>query len=439
MMFSPACMLLAVTGMFVPAQNDGASPPQGSPAPVDLVAIAKAEAVRERAAIESKVGEIVVDLRKSSDDTLGFIQTRIDELAKLGAPAVRAMIAVMDHGDADPGSVNAGVNAAKALARSGVPGLVEQLRTLGANGKRYGRRNAVLALGLCGDASLVPFLTERLADAEGEVVREAVVALGRVGADRAEPLLVPFLQSADASLVAATITALAETDAKSSAADVVARIQKELGATPPNEALVRAGVAFLEKRPSPAGIGPLEQVLLAGNTDVGLRSQAVAGLMATARKDSGSRKDVLRVLRDSIKLLPRGPMREAAKGMNELGDDSGVKIVTEDLDRQIEKSGSNVSARYKRADLLLEFGKWKEANRDLKEALKVDRDPADPEWLNLALARSFAGMGRYSDASKHVAKLERTDVTQLPNLYAEFLPMLNDSRYEKAFAAPAGK
>lgn len=439
MIVSPGCTLAVVSCMFALTQNDGASPKDGAPPANDLVAVAKAEAVRERAAIEARVGEIVGDLRKSSDESLGFIQTGIDALAKLGAPAVRATLAVMDHVDADPGSINAGVNAAKAIARSAIPGITDTLKTLGTSGKRFGRRNAVLALGLCGDASLVPFLTEKLADGEPEVVREAVVALGRVGADQAEPLLVPFLQSADAGLVAATITALAESKAKNSAADVVARLQKELGSDPHDDALVRAGVTFLEKCPLAAGVAPLEQVLLRGNTEVGLRSQAVAALMATARKETTARKEVLRVLRDAIKLLPRGPMRDAAKGMNELGDDSGVKIVTEDLDRQIEKSGSNVGARYKRADLLLDFGKWKEANRDLKEALKVDRDPADPEWLNLALARSYAGMGRFSDASKHVTKLEKTDVTQLPTLYPEFQPMLNDSRYEKAFAAPSGK
>lgn len=439
MMVSPACTLLALSCMFAPTQNDGAAPAPAAPAVNDLIAIAKAEAVRERAAIEAKVGEIVGELRKSSDESLAFIQNHIDMLAKLGAPALRATLAVMDHGDADPGSINAGVNAAKAIARSGLPGLVDELRTLGSTGKRFGRRNAVLALGLCGDASLVPFLTERLADPEVEVVREAVVALGRVGADQAEALLVPFLQSADAGLVAATITALAETGAEHSAADIVARFDKELAAEPKHDGLVRAGVMFLERHPATAGIGPLERVLLGGNTDLGLRSEAVAALMATARKETTTRKEVLRVLRDAIKLLPRGPMRDAAKGMNELGDDSGVKIVTEDLDRQIEKNGSNIAARYKRADLLLDFGKWKEANRDLKEALKVDRDPADPEWLNLSLARSYAGMGRYSDASKHVTKLARTDVTQLPNQYPEFQPMVNDSRYERAFAAPADK
>lgn len=438
MIVSPAGTLIAVTCAFAAYSTQEPSPPAQSPTK-DLLSVANAEAVRERAAVEAKVGELIGDLRKSSDESLGFIQNGIDALAKLGAPALRPLLTVMDHADGDPGSVNAGVNAAKAIARSGVPGVVDELRKLGTEGKRFGRRNAVLALGLCGDATLVPFLTERLADPEAEVVHEAIVALGRVGSEQAEPLLIPFLQSADTNLVAATITALAETEAKQSSADVVARIQKELGVDPRSDALIRAGVTFLEKRPVAAGIQPLEAVLLAGNTDVGLRTQAVAGLTATARKESSTRKEVLRVLRDSIKLLPRGPMRDAAKGMNELGDDSGVKIVTEDLDRQIDKNSSNISARYKRADLLLEFGKWKEANRDLKEALKVDREPADPEWLNLSLARSYAGMGRYSDATKHVTKLERTDVTQLPNLYPEFQPMLNDSRYEKAFLPPNQK
>ncbi|MBI4878590.1 MAG: HEAT repeat domain-containing protein [Planctomycetes bacterium] len=388
---------------------------------------------REQAALRARVEVLLRDLQSSSDHSLGFISGKIDELVGIGLPALEFLAAALNHETAAPGAVNAGVNAARALGR--IPGqeVTEALVRVAREGGAFGRRNAALALGLRADPALMPVLKELLAAEDKGVVCEALRALGRIGGAEARELLRGFVAAREAAVAAAAIQGLASAAGEECRDDVLARLREDLGSASPAEDLVAAALDYFTAFPAAEAVPELERALQLGNATPRTQSAAIAALRATGLAHSRMRKRVLETLQAATRVGLRATVKAAALAMLDLGDDSGVAAVTADLDFEPNRSPKNYTARYRRADLYLEFRRWREAANDLKEGLKQEKDPREPNEVYFALARAYAGMGQFGPAAKYLSQLPEQDFSSLPARYPEFAEMAADPRYARIF------
>jgi tetratricopeptide (TPR) repeat protein len=196
---------------------------------------------------------------------------------------------------------------------------------------------------------------------------------------------------------------------------------------------VFAAFSYLTRRPYPDALADVHQQVKNRSSTVRVRTQAVETLRAMARADSRRTKDVLPVLNAALAAGPKVVTDAAALAMNELGDDSGIAVVTASLDEEIETNPKNYTALYQRGEVFLRFGIWKQARRDFQDGLKLEKDPREPNRVHLGLARASAGLKQYKDAEKWLRRLIDTDYSALPDMYPEFRDMATDSRYGRLF------
>lgn len=399
----------------------------------DLLSVARLEAEREQAALLAQVDRLLEELRASADDSLAFVAAKVAELAAIGAPALDKLAAAMNHDDPSPSATNAGINAGRALARIPGSAALAALTRLAQEGGRSGRLNAVRALGLRGDAGARPLLEQILAEGDQAAQEECLVALGRIGGAEAAAVLEGYVAAEHAEIAVAAIRGLSDCGSDAASDKIRLRLLAELGATEPAEPVVQAALHYFARHPDARALAEIARALEAQSATAGRRIEAIAALRALGLAQPATAKEVLELLRGATRLGLRAVVREAALAMLDLGDDSGVGAVTADLDVEIERNPRNYNARYRRAEVFLEFKKWSQAANDLRDGLKIERDPRDPERVHLDLARAYAGMGRYGDAARSLAKLVATELAALPAAYPEFRPMAQDSRYARHF------
>ena len=415
------------------AQGQTESTSEQTPEPRDLLGIAKAEARRERAALTGRVSQLLNELRSSSDENLAFIRKKIDELQAIGPPAVEQLATAMNHSGNESAEVNAGINACRALA--GIQGqqAAATLTRLTREGGKCGRQNAVRALGLRGDPSILPVLEKLLSDEDSDLVRLAIDAIGSLGGKDAETLLTGFIDSKDAAFASTAVSGLARLAIAAAGEQVLSRLRAELGTTSPASEVIVACVMFLKACPSPEAIPELQLALEGTTAPLSRRLAAVEALLAVGEQTSGSRKAVLKILKSATQGGLRAVIKSSALAMARLGDDSGVSAVAADLDVEIGQNPKNYNALYKRAELYLEFSKWQRAASDFRDGLRQEKDPRDPDRVYLGLARAYAGMGRYADAAKYLHRMPDARVKSLPEEYEVFREMAADSRHGRVF------
>ncbi|MEJ5343928.1 MAG: HEAT repeat domain-containing protein [Chloroflexus sp.] len=162
------------------------------------------------------------------------LRERVAEaLAKLGIPAVPALVQALGDGDADvreaaaaalgrigdaaavpalvpvlrDGYADVREAAAAALGQIGAPAVPALVQALG-DGDANVRRAAAAALGQIGDAAAVPALVRALGDGERQVREAAAAALGQIGDAQAVPALVRALKYGNALVRWAAAAAL---------------------------------------------------------------------------------------------------------------------------------------------------------------------------------------------------------------------------------------
>jgi len=429
----PSILILLASAAGLAGAQSESTPAAPAAEPRDLLSIAKTEADRERAALTSRVSQLLNELRSSSDGSLAFIQKKIEELRAIGAPAIEMLAEAMNHtSDASP-EINAGINASRALAGIHGQQAAGALTRLTREGGKFGRLNAVRALGLRGDPTFLPVLEKLLTDEDPELVRLAIEAIGGLGGPGSEALLIRFIDSKEAAYTSTAIAGLAQLAAKAAAPQILARLRKELAAAEPAANVIEAGVSYLKVCPLAEALPELQQALEGSAAPLSRRLAAVEALLATGQSVSGTRKAVLKILRTASLGALRAVTKAAALAMAELGDDSGISAVTADLDREIDQNPRNYNALYKRAELYLEFSKWQRAASDFRDGLRQEKDPRDPDRVYLGLAHAYAGMSRYADAAKYLNRLPEARVKTLPEEYTVFREMADDSRYGRIF------
>ncbi len=428
--FVPALALGLVVATSAPAQNENAGT-NAAAARRDLLSVARAEAARERAAIDAQVVKLLDELKATTETNHSFITTRIDALVAFGPAAIPLLVSAMDHEDPTQGAQNAGTNAARAAAR--IPGqpVVNELTRVAKSGGKFGRKNVARCIGWRGDPVLLPILKELLANEDTDIQREGLLAVGMVGGKDAPELLRPFYEDTNAALASAAIHSAAQIADASSARALEQRLRAEISSPPTarDDRVLAALIEYFSAVPDPAVFDALDDVLRVTDTPVQVRIAAIDALAELALSQEGSKARVIDALRLATKAGLKSIVKAAALAMLRLGDPSGADDVTQDLDQEISRNKNNFNARYKRAEIYLDFYRYKDAQRDFSEGLRIEKDPRDPERVFVGIARAYAGMGRFSDAAKYLRKLPDRDFSDLPSLYSEFQGMASDPRY----------
>lgn len=424
---------LALCAVLAPVRAAQADDAVAPPVARDLLSIARREAEREREQLATRVQALLAELRSTSDANLGFVQDKIKEVAAIGPAALPVLMQAMDAEGVAPGAVNVRLNSARAAAAIGGPAALEALLGLAEKGSRTGRLHAAYALGLLRDQAALGAVKSLLAVEDADLQRESLLALGSIGGDEAVAILRSYVPSPQPLLAAAAVKGLADNADVPSAGAVQTRLSLELAATPPAEVLLTAALAFVAAVPTEAALAAAEGQLRSETASPPLREAAVRAVRAIGLAFDSSRKAAVESLEVALGSTARNVVLAAAHALDDLGDDSGIKAVTAELDVELGRNPKNYTARYKRAELLLEFGEWRDAQRDLNEGLKVDRDLRSPDKVHLMMARAYAGMKRPSDAVRFLSKLPKGACVQLPTVYPEFAEMAGDERYAKLF------
>lgn len=160
--------------------------------------------------------------------------------------------------------------------------------------------------------------------------------------------------------------------------------------------------------------------------------ETLATLGADAEKSV--RDDIIEFMKTLLDKESYDTVKKAAFLLNDLGEDCGVKVLTENYDRLIDKNGSAEYYFY-RGEIYLQFKKYKEARRDYQEGLRKDKKAGryGLQKAYLSLARCLAGEGRFKEAERNLKKAQLRDTTQLPKQYPEFEAMAQDDRYKHVF------
>jgi HEAT repeat protein len=410
------------------AGNTGA---QGS---LDIVAIARAEAAREAAALKARCETLLAELRSSTDENNPFVASRLAELAGHGSAAIDALLAAMNHPDVSPATRNAAVNAARALARIPGQAAVSGLLHLAREGQANGRRHAAIAIGARGDRSLLGVLRELVEDAEPQVVVQALIALGQLGGEESLLPLRKRVGDGDKSIAAAAMRGLASAKDAGAAEAIRNRLATELAGENRSDDLLEAACGYFATTPDEPATALCIAVFADPNRTREARIAAVHAMQFQASSLEAVRRGVVTVLVDGLQQAS-GPLLEAiAAGLYALGDERGLDQLTAGLDQQIRSEPKNFQARYQRGEILLQFRNYKAARRDYLDGLKIEREPRSPERVYVPLARCAAGLDDLREAEKHLKKLGDIDLSDLPRQFSEFARMANDSNYERLFA-----
>lgn len=140
----------------------------------------------------AKISEYIEQLQDDNLEDEYVRWSAADALAKIGTPAIPALIKVFKNE-----RLNARLWAARALGKMGIPALPALLAALKDDAPEI-RQGAVIALENVGHSSAVPFIIEALKDADEWVRSDAAIALGTLGDLSATPLLLEMLSDPEA-------------------------------------------------------------------------------------------------------------------------------------------------------------------------------------------------------------------------------------------------
>lgn len=449
---------LAITLLsVVSAPSAGAhQDPEGTKKGTDVVSVARKEAERESATLNARVKELLRYLMLKTDIADPAIDSRIEELVHIGSVAVPLLLGAMDYPENSPPESatplrNAGINAARAIARIPGPAVSAAIVKMSREGSVNGKRNAAIALGLRGDSSLFPALSDLvtlssksgLSQAEKDIVAQALIGVGVLGGAEAATLLERFISAGEGDHAAAAISGLSRIEKPSDAIlnAVVARLNTEIATTPPNEHVLASSFGFFATHPRSEVVDAAAKAISDPLRSAESRVQASHALRSIARKYESSKRKALSAMSESLQTASGAVLEEIALDMRELGDDAGIDAVVDPLSKQIREDPKNFALLYARGEAFFRLREFKLAKRDIVDALKKEKDPRQPERVYITIARCSISVDDAREAARWLKEFEDKsgdqDFSVLPRLYPEFTSMAKDPQYEKLFAPKA--
>ncbi len=395
----------------------------------NLLTIAEAEAKKQRALIDARIKSTLMQLGIYTDPSLDFVQQKMKEIISYGSHAVPLLVEAMENQSTERTQINAGRMAASILARIKDPRVRPEVQRMLIGGNDRAKINALHCLGHLGDQTGTAEIVALLESKNLELRSEALICLGLMQYAETRALVEPILQGEDAGLHLAAIRTLVHLGDGANE-DLVIPIFTVSG----DLVVIEAGIEFCHLFGTGQTVGPL--IALYGKE--GLRRKqrwSIIRALTEVGKRAGpsTHEPIIHFLKKHLSSPDNRTIKEVAFALNELGDDTGVKVRTAQLDRLISRH-SSAEYYFRRGEIYLEFKKYKQAQRDFNEGLRKDRKGGRyGTQVFISLARCYAAESRFADAERTLRKAEGQDFTRLPIEYAEFRQMADDPRYAKVF------
>ncbi len=423
----------------------GEGEPETSTKPSNLIDIARNEAEKERSATVNRIRTILRQLGIYTDPSLDFVQQKIREILSFGPTALPFLVEAMENPSDERTIVNSGRMAARILAGIDDPRVETEAYRLLTTGNDRAKINALHCLGSLGGSSYLKEIEALLQSENSDLVSEALFCLGRLKSPNTIKLATPFLQAEVAGQTAETTGRTADEIGNLKLAAI--RSLAQLGDPAAEELIlpviensvdlkvISAGIEFSYKSGTLRSANLLFTIYEKPYLKKKQRWAIISAITEIGKRSS--KDDIEPVLEFFKKLLDsrdNRTIREAAIALNELGDDSGVKVLTQQLDRLITKH-SSAEYYFRRGEIYLKFKKYKLAIRDFNDGLRKDRTGGriGMRKVLVSLARCYAATGRYADAERTLRKAGLQDITRFPYEYEEFRAMAENERYAKVF------
>lgn len=427
-----ATVLLTFWAGFISASPLRAQDETGAEAaggPPNLLTIAEAEARKQRALIDARIKSTLMQLGIYTDPTLDFVQQKMKEILSYGAHAVPLLIDAMENQSTERTQINAGRMAAAILARINDPRVRPEVQRMLAGGNDRAKINALHCVGHLGDQTSSADIVALLQSKNIELRSEALICLGLMKYGATRDLVAPILKEKDTGLHLAAIRALFHLGDPANE-DLVILIFPSTS----DLVVIEAGIEFCHAFGTRDAMGSLMGLYDKEGLRRKQRWSIIRALTEVGKRAGPSEQEpIVAFLKKNLSSPDNRTIKEVALALNELGDDTGVKICTEQLDRLISKH-SSAEYYFRRGEIFLEFRKYKLAQRDFNEGLRKDRKGGRyGAQVFISLARCYAAESRFADAERTLRKAEGQDFTRLPIEYSEFRQMADDPRHAKVF------
>jgi HEAT repeat protein len=402
--------------------------------PAGLLEVARIESLREKQIRDGKIKESILQLGIYTDPQLAFVRRKREEILAFGKHAVPHLVKAMETASGERTRINAGRIAAVILSEIDDPDIEPELLRLMASENENARANAIRCIGYMGLKAHTDLVRSNLQTENKELLAEALECLGRLGCGDIPEIASRYLKDKDSTVRVSAIRAL---DLQGRAGPEICTQVLAAFAESEDSAVQDAALDFLKKY----GGAECVPVLIERYEDGGIKRRErytiLSALTAIGmRIQDDSRGRIVEFLKGLLDQADFDTVKRAAFHLNDLGDDSGVEVLTGSMDKLIERHG-NAEYYFRRGEIFLQFKKYREARRDFLEGLRKDKRAGryGIQKVYIALARCYAGEERYPDAERYLRKAEPEDPAGLPLLYEEFVKMAEDPHYARLFEA----
>ncbi len=441
----PLLCLLVLLAVPTAAQTDGDPKKDDPPSPEadgpgeksepkkpNLIDIARKEAKKHHDRLCASIRETIRSLGIYTDPKLSIVEQKIDTIINTGALAIPLLVEAMENPSKERTLVNSGRMAALILARMRDAAVEQQIFRLLTESNDRGKINALHALAERGTSIHVKEI-EILVEADNPELKAAALScLGRMQSPRTKEIAASFIETGDRRLKLAAVAALGNLKEASGGEELVLKVL----VVETDQQTIDACITFTRHH---GGSDSVEALI--GKYEKGPLKKRQQWAVIDSLGAIGSRlatesetEPVFRFLKKTLESADNRTVRRAAFALNSLGDDTGVAVITQQLDRLITKH-SSAEYYFRRGEIYLTFGKYRKAIKDFNEGLRKDRKAGryGASKVHLSLARCYAAEGRFADAERSLRRAELDDTSRLPLEYAEFEKMAADDRYSKVF------
>lgn len=397
-----------------------------------LLGIARVESRKESRERDQKIKEIILQLGIYSDPELDFVRRKRSEILAYGSHAVPLLIEAMETVSEERTRINAGRIAATILARINDPRVEKEAARLLDTPSALTRANAIVCLGEMGLTQYLDKIRLNLTSKDERLLTETIRCMGQLKSPRILEEVAPFLNDPRPIMRMAALEALhlRGEGGQEACEAVLQSLEKS-----PESSVLRAALGFIHD----FGGGECVDVLIKKYGESGTKRKVRYRILETltavgVRMEPASRGGIITFMKTLLNKADYETVKKAAYHLYDLGDDSGVKVLTGSMDNLIARHG-NAEYYFRRGEIYLQFRKYKEAKRDFLEGLRKDKKAGrfGAEKVYIYLARCLAAEDRFLEAERYIRKAKPEDPSRLPLLYEEFREMAKDERYSKVF------
>jgi len=398
-----------------------------------LLEIAQLEGALEKKSRDKMIREAIIRLGVYNDPSLSYFRRKQAELIALGKHSIPHLIEAMENRSDERTVINAGRISAGILAHINDPQVEkEALRLLLESDHDRTRAWAISCLGLSGITKHLDLIEPNIESKNEILAAETLIALGRLKSENTIKYAINLLAEDSSFLKVSAIEALnlLGLDVKQACESVMSAFESTENRNVQSKAL-----EFLMKH---SGLNCCPGLIRKYNQQgikFRIRNQILLTITEIAKRlPKDQRAIIIDFLTELLDHADFETVKKAAFRLNDLDEDRGLAIITENLDILINTHGKG-EYYFRRGYIFLRFRKYSDAKHDFMNGIKKDKEGGlyGKEKIFTALARCFAAEGRFPESERYIRRLPVEKRPNLPYEYTEFRKMADNEHYGKVF------